>query len=275
MNAKQCLARCRIGTLLGVLWGVPLVVAQESADAADPNASVPATVYRSAFEGTGPTRRDAGAPLPWKRLFKPDGSFVPEEELSPGMTSEGSMAPTGSESMAKSMPQSMSSLSPGASDARGTVKGVDKAQGKVKLKHGPIDKFDMPGMTMMFRVEDPSLLERVQEGEEVGFTVDKQGNAFVVTGFQSLQADMSQDIGQPATTMQGGSDARGMVKAIDKAQGKVKLQHGPIDKLGMPGMTMMFRVDDPSLLDTVREGEEVGFTIERQGSAFVVTGFQP
>ena len=42
----------------------------------------------------------------------------------------------------------------------------------------------------------------------------------------------------------------------------------------MPGMTMVFRVKDPALLDQVKEGEEVGVTIEMEGSKFFVTGFQ-
>ena len=39
----------------------------------------------------------------------------------------------------------------------------------------------------------------------------------------------------------------------------------------MPGMTMVFRVKDPSLLNEVREGDEIAFDVEMQGTAFFVT----
>ena len=61
----------------------------------------------------------------------------------------------------------------------------------------------MPGMTMKFRVAEPSLLNTVKEGEELGFTVEQQGSAFVITGFQALRP--------------GVSDARAVVKSIDRA----------------------------------------------------------
>ena len=70
------------------------------------------------------------------------------------------------------------------SDARGVIKSIDEQQNKVKLKHGPIEKFDMPGMTMVFRVKDPGLLKQVQKGDEVGVTVEMDRGAMYITGFQ-------------------------------------------------------------------------------------------
>lgn len=32
----------------------------------------------------------------------------------------------------------------------------------------------------------------------------------------------------------------GVVKKVDKAQGKLTIKHGPLDNLGMPAMTMVF-----------------------------------
>lgn len=70
------------------------------------------------------------------------------------------------------------------SDTRGTIESINKAEGKVKLKHGPIPKFDMPGMTMVFRVQDPKLLDQVKVGDQVGVTMQMTGSAIVITGFQ-------------------------------------------------------------------------------------------
>ena len=38
--------------------------------------------------------------------------------------------------------------------------------------------------------------------------------------------------------------SEGVVKKVDKAQGKLTIKHGPLENLGMPGMTMVFRVRD-------------------------------
>jgi len=81
--------------------------------------------------------------------------------------------------------------------------------------------------------------------------------------------------GAAAPRQPAGSDATGVVQSINAAERKVKVKHGPIAKLDMPGMTMVFRVSDPKLLDQVREGEQVGFTVERGAAGgFVITGFQ-
>ena len=45
---------------------------------------------------------------------------------------------------------------PGANDmVEGQVTKVDQSAGKLTIKHGPIRKFDMDGMTMVFRAQDP------------------------------------------------------------------------------------------------------------------------
>jgi Cu/Ag efflux protein CusF len=67
----------------------------------------------------------------------------------------------------------------------------------------------------------------------------------------------------------------GEVRKIDKAAGKLTLRHGPIQNLDMPAMTMVFRVSDPALLDTLKEGEKVRFTAERVGGALTVTAIAP
>lgn len=241
--------------MLGLISGSLLAPAWAADDPTDPAAAVPETVYSSVFESKRSDQSDMrpGSKLPWKRLFNDDGSFVPEDQLDGGMT-------VASPTAKKNMPSDAMQMSDG-SDAMGVVKSIDTQSGKIKLKHGPIAKFEMPGMTMKFRVADPELLDTVEEGQQIGFTVEQQGSAFVVTGIQPM-------------AMMSKSDGRAVVKSIDRNAGKVKLKHGPIDKFEMPGMTMKFRVADPSLLDQVKEGEEVGFTVEQQSGAFVITGFQ-
>jgi len=60
------------------------------------------------------------------------------------------------------------------------VRKVDKEQGKVTLKHGPIKSLDMPGMTMVFTVKDKAVLDTVKPGDKVKFkAVDEAGKLTV------------------------------------------------------------------------------------------------
>lgn len=64
----------------------------------------------------------------------------------------------------------------------------------------------------------------------------------------------------------------GEVRRIDKEQGKLTLRHGPIASLEMPAMTMVFRVADPKMLDTLQVGDKVRFAAEKAaGGAITVT----
>ena len=67
----------------------------------------------------------------------------------------------------------------------------------------------------------------------------------------------------------------GEVRKVDREQGKVTLKHGPIATLDMPGMTMVFKVADPKMLDALKEGDKVKFSAERVNGAITVTAIQP
>ena len=64
-----------------------------------------------------------------------------------------------------------------------------------------------------------------------------------------------------------------VVQAIDKAKGRIKLTHEPIAALNWPRLTLFFRLKDRALADQVKEGERVGFTLERQEAGFVISSF--
>lgn len=66
----------------------------------------------------------------------------------------------------------------------------------------------------------------------------------------------------------------GVVRKIDAANGKITLKHGPITNLDMPGMTMVFRVVSPTLLNTVKAGDTVKFHVENINGALTVTEIQ-
>lgn len=76
---------------------------------------------------------------------------------------------------------SLAALAAHAQSADAEVRKIDKAQGKITLKHGEIKSQDMPPMTMVFRVTDPKMLDSVAVGDKVRFAADKVGGNYTVT----------------------------------------------------------------------------------------------
>jgi Cu/Ag efflux protein CusF len=66
----------------------------------------------------------------------------------------------------------------------GEVRKIDKGQGKVTLRHGPIANLEMPAMTMVFKVTDAKMLDNIKEGDQVKFTADRINGAITVTAIE-------------------------------------------------------------------------------------------
>jgi len=66
----------------------------------------------------------------------------------------------------------------------------------------------------------------------------------------------------------------GVIRKIDRDNNKITIKHGEIKNLDMPPMTMVFQVNDPAMLDTVKTGDKVKFRAEKTGGSFVVTDIQ-
>ena len=85
------------------------------------------------------------------------------------------------------------SLSPLAARAQaddlvnGLVTKVDESGGKITIKHGPLKKFDMEGMTMVFRAGDPAMLKAVKPGDEVRFVPDRINGQFTITKIEKAK----------------------------------------------------------------------------------------
>ena len=62
----------------------------------------------------------------------------------------------------------------------GEVRNVDRAHGKLTIKHGAMPKFDMPPMTMAYRVKDKAMLDHLKPGDRIKFDVDSVGGEFTV-----------------------------------------------------------------------------------------------
>ena len=182
MNLKIDRLACfrRVAYACTLAASAPLLAGEHSTspDPADATSVVPPVTYSSQLPGTRKQylKQNDAARLPWRRLFKPDGDFVSEAELGVDSPQEPMIAN-------ETRPTKVA-VPAGASDSRGVIRSINREQGKVKLKHGPIERLEMPGMTMVFRVKDKALLDQIKEGDEVGFTVEMDGSKFFVTGFQ-------------------------------------------------------------------------------------------
>ncbi len=147
----------------------------------------------------------------------------------------------------------------------GTKKEND-AHAELMLKH--------PGME-----HDEPYMAHVAPGKtgEIVWTFNRRGDfdfACLIAGH--YQAGMVGRIKVAAAAARTDGDmVDGEVRKVDKAAGKVTLRHGEIKNLEMPGMTMVFQVKDPAMLDAVKVGDKVRFKAEKAGSAFVVTEMAP
>jgi Cu/Ag efflux protein CusF len=66
----------------------------------------------------------------------------------------------------------------------GEVIKVDKAAGKLTLKHGEIKNLDMPAMTMVFRVKDPAWLDSLAVGQQIRFAAEKLEGQYTVVALE-------------------------------------------------------------------------------------------
>ncbi|HRK77248.1 MAG TPA: copper-binding protein [Thiobacillus sp.] len=71
--------------------------------------------------------------------------------------------------------------------SEGVVKKIDKAQSKLTIKHGPLENLDMPGMTMVFRVQDAGWLDQVKPGDTIRFQAERVNGVLVVTRLEIVQ----------------------------------------------------------------------------------------
>jgi len=78
--------------------------------------------------------------------------------------------------------------------------------------------------------------------------------------------------GNPESTSAEPSElSEGEITRWDPRTLKVTLRHGEIKNLGMPPMTMVFRVDEASMLTPFRPGDKVRFQVERRSTGYFIT----
>jgi Cu/Ag efflux protein CusF len=69
----------------------------------------------------------------------------------------------------------------------GEVRKVDKANGKITIKHGDIPNIRMGPMTMTFGVKSAAMLDAVAAGDKVKFRVEEIKGDYVVTSIEKVK----------------------------------------------------------------------------------------
>ncbi|MEK1902628.1 MAG: copper-binding protein [Rhizobium sp.] len=64
---------------------------------------------------------------------------------------------------------------------KGVVDKVDTKAQKVTIKHEDLKNLDMPAMTMVFRVKDAAMLEKLKAGQNIEFVADRVDGKLTVT----------------------------------------------------------------------------------------------
>ena len=92
---------------------------------------------------------------------------------------------------------------------------------------------------------------------------------------QQMDANMPGMTGMQHPTKPADAQGVGVVRAIDAAKGTITLQHEAIQTIGWPAMTMAFRLASSDLLQGVKVGDKVKFTLHPAGMNSTVTSIKP
>lgn len=68
--------------------------------------------------------------------------------------------------------------------SHGEIRKVDVANGKLTIKHGPLENLGMGAMTMVFKVKDPAMLSQVKVGDKIDFVAELVNGALTVVKLQ-------------------------------------------------------------------------------------------
>ena len=102
----------------------------------------------------------------------------------------------------------------------------------------------------------------------VGAADDHAGHGAMSGNMHGGMHDSMQSSAPAAAPM-----ADGLVKKVDKSDGKLTISHGPLPN-GMPAMTMSFRVKESAWLSQVKAGDHIRFSVDTINGAMTVTGLE-
>jgi Cu(I)/Ag(I) efflux system protein CusF len=98
-----------------------------------------------------------------------------------------------------------------------------------------------------------------------------------VSPVAGAQAHDQVEMGQAAagSTIEAAAMSAGEVMKIDQAAAKIIIKHGRLLNLGMPAMTMAFKVSQPAMIGQVKAGDRIRFLVEKVNGTLTVTKLEP
>lgn len=280
--------------------GVSPVLAQygKASDPADPRTSIPAAKIESAFPAHQPYREPQIRP--WKESNQEVADNPGMGAMSgmaghsmPGMDSKGPAAGHDMSSMPgmpgmNSKPGAPPKANSGgmAGHDMGSMQGMPgmdtKSGGAPKAKTGGVARHDMGSMQSM-----PGMASNADVAPKPHGADGHDHASGSMQGMPGMKSSSStapktgHDMG-PMSNMPGlasKSDnassgpvtGTGVVKGVDKPNGRIRLTHEPIEVKGWPRMTLFFRLKDRALADRVKEGDNVDFSLEHSASGYVIS----
>ena len=113
----------------------------------------------------------------------------------------------------------------------------------------------------------------IKDGEQVvvaaNFLIDAESNLkAAISGFSGSESK------EPAKTV--GHRAAGKIDEIDAKSGTASIEHGPVESLKWPSMTMEFKFANEALLKGLKPGTPIDFEfVERGQGEWVITAVKP
>lgn len=210
-------------------------------------------------------------PLGMNHPANPQAMLAPERPLSKTLAYTRSDIPS-SQPVTASAAQQETGGTPTTSEQQtvtgdGKVIAVVPNASQIVVEHGEIKGFMEP-MTMGYRVDPPSLLKGVKVGDKVRFTIDVPKKAIVKIETGAAVSGQEAQTGTAATVSQKTVEGEGKVIATVPSASQIVIEHGEI-KGFMEAMTMGYRIDPPSLLEGLKFGDKVRFTINVPKKAIV------
>jgi Cu(I)/Ag(I) efflux system periplasmic protein CusF len=213
-------------------------------------------------------------PLSMNHPANPEATTIPTRSVSKTLAYTRADIPSPQPVVASAAPHGQEA----AHDGKQTVVGEGKVvatvpnASQIVVDHEEIKGF-MEAMTMGYRVDPPSLLEGLKQGDKVRFTIDVPKKAIVkIEKGEQLAATTSPQKGQGFSAAQSSPQktvvGEGKVITTVPNASQIVVEHGEIKDF-MEAMTMGYKVDPPSLLEGLKQGDKVRFTIDVAKKAII------
>ncbi|NNJ72356.1 MAG: efflux RND transporter periplasmic adaptor subunit [Enterobacterales bacterium] len=153
--------------------------------------------------------------------------------------------------------------------AQGEINEVNIEDRLINITHGPLEAWDMPGMTMNFEVSDDVDIEQLKAGQNLHFEVIRaESGMFSIIVIHITSEPEIENIKQDNS---GSAWGQGEINQVDTKQRLLKITHGPIEDWSMPGMTMNFSLAEDIDISTLQQGQLIHFQVNKTEGGFYIS----